>query len=465
MRKGMVAVALVACAAMVLATGSSPRYLEELRIGGGYGEPADGGADFDKAGNITTDGDVTCGDLAAWAGGVVAGRDTETRGLLTAWDGAGETAPGCLKLASADGTLRYVFAANDGSGLRIHGILPTADTDGQWLKARTVEDLTAPPPIGSVTPNTGKFSSAEVTGNATVGGNLQVNGTNIGISADTDLLGLAGSALTVRGALASNSTFTVWRNNTYGNGEDAAVFMREWRATGGRIGTQYKLQDASYATCVYGWAGTVIEDNTVGSVDGGFRIDLAENSVVGTKLTLSSAGNLTATGDLAANGGDIAAGVQNQTRGEFVAWSGSGGNAPGVLKLVSPNGTIHYYFAEDDGTLKVHTTLPTSNGNGTEVGAQFSSTITAFTGDDTTPSVSGGLVFKVPGTWTAGHNIIMFDNGAAGQQIIVIGGDADCIVVDGGHLVLAANWTAAPGKTLSLVNDGTDWYETARSDN
>ena len=36
--------------------GNSPRYVEELRIGGGYAS-ADGGVDFDKLGNIAADGD------------------------------------------------------------------------------------------------------------------------------------------------------------------------------------------------------------------------------------------------------------------------------------------------------------------------------------------------------------------------------------------------------------------------
>ena len=56
---------LLFCAAGVLAIGPNPRYLEELRIGGGFADPVDGGADLDKAGNISTDGSITVeGDLA-----------------------------------------------------------------------------------------------------------------------------------------------------------------------------------------------------------------------------------------------------------------------------------------------------------------------------------------------------------------------------------------------------------------
>jgi hypothetical protein len=92
-------------------------------------------------------------------------------------------------------------------------------------------------------------------------------------------------------------------------------------------------------------------------------------------------------------------------------------------------------------------------------------TITTFTANDTTPTVAAGNLFKVPGTWTAGNNITAFDNGLAGQEIVIIGGDSDCIVVDGAYLVLAGNWTASAGDTLRLTYDGTYWNEECRSNN
>ncbi len=45
--------------------GAAPRYVEELRIGGGYGSP-DGGVDIDKHGNIASDGSLFVdGDIGA----------------------------------------------------------------------------------------------------------------------------------------------------------------------------------------------------------------------------------------------------------------------------------------------------------------------------------------------------------------------------------------------------------------
>jgi hypothetical protein len=104
-------------------------------------------------------------------------------------------------------------------------------------------------------------------------------------------------------------------------------------------------------------------------------------------------------------------------------------------------------------------------GNIQITGVLSSSTITTFTANDTTPNVSAGNLFKVPNTWTSGNNITMFDSGVVGEQIVVIGGDADCIVVDGGNLKLSGNWTAAADDTLRLVFDGTNWFEIGRSDN
>ena len=86
-------------------------------------------------------------------------------------------------------------------------------------------------------------------------------------------------------------------------------------------------------------------------------------------------------------------------------------------------------------------------------------TITTFTADDTTPTVAAGNIFKVPATWTTGHNITMFDNGVAGQEITIIGGDADCVIVDGGDLFLSGNTTATATIVLTLVFDGNDWWQ------
>jgi len=167
----------------------------------------------------------------------------------------------------------------------------------------------------------------------------------------------------------------------------------------------------------------------------------------------------------------------HSTSGDMAAGFGSGvsmygtdaggtfkfGAVTGERASVDTEGTVKIWagtngedlVATFDSALK--TTLA---GDLTLPGVLSMSTITTFTADDTTPSVSAGNTFVIPGTWTAGHNITMFDNGVAGQVINVIGGDADCTVVNGGNLILQGDWVGAAGYTLPLVFSGTNWYET-----
>jgi hypothetical protein len=105
------------------------------------------------------------------------------------------------------------------------------------------------------------------------------------------------------------------------------------------------------------------------------------------------------------------------------------------------------------------------NTHGPYLDAVPAPTVGTFTADDTTPSVAGHSLWPVPNTWTAGHNITMFDDGAVGRTIKVRGNDADCTVVNGTNLVLAdGDWVARTGEVLSLTmfTTGT-WTEISRS--
>ena len=63
-------------------------------------------------------------------------------------------------------------------------------------------------PIGASSVSTGAFSTITSTGNVSFSGDLQVNGQQIGISTDTDLLSLAANALTVNGTLDTTGDAT-----------------------------------------------------------------------------------------------------------------------------------------------------------------------------------------------------------------------------------------------------------------
>jgi hypothetical protein len=91
--------------------------------------------------------------------------------------------------------------------------------------------------------------------------------------------------------------------------------------------------------------------------------------------------------------------------------------------------------------------------------------VVTFSANDTTPSVAGANIFRVPNTWSAGNDITNLDDGAAGQRVTVVGGDADCVFTDNANLQLSGAWTAEPNDTLVLIHVDGAWYETSRSDN
>jgi hypothetical protein len=70
---------------MPVSLGTHPRYLEELRIGGGYNSTPDGGVDFDKAGNIAANGTLDVEGAAAFGGNVSIAGDLEVAGVDTTW--------------------------------------------------------------------------------------------------------------------------------------------------------------------------------------------------------------------------------------------------------------------------------------------------------------------------------------------------------------------------------------------
>lgn len=64
---------------MPVSLGPTPRYLEELRLGGGYGSQPDGGCDLDHAGNIQGNGSLEMD------GDIHVGGDLAVDGVNTTW--------------------------------------------------------------------------------------------------------------------------------------------------------------------------------------------------------------------------------------------------------------------------------------------------------------------------------------------------------------------------------------------
>ena len=148
---------IIAGVAAIIALGAAsvgafPRYIEELRIGGGY-HAEDGGADFDRHGNIAgsgdlhMDGDISMGGdldvggafgmeggltlegpLTVTGGEITAGTAGVERGILSAREGTG-TQPGAVEVRSADGSPWFLFVTDDGI-VRVHDAPPESNNDG-----------------------------------------------------------------------------------------------------------------------------------------------------------------------------------------------------------------------------------------------------------------------------------------------------------------------------------------------
>ena len=92
--------------------------------------------------------------------------------------------------------------------------------------------------------------------------------------------------------------------------------------------------------------------------------------------------------------------------------------------------------------------------------------IDAFTDGDTTPDVSGSSFFKTANTGAT--SITDFDTETVAKVLVIKIEDANTTLVHGANKIYlsgAANWTPASGDTLTLLFDGTDYFELARSDN
>jgi hypothetical protein len=254
MRNRVVLIGL--CIVLFTAIGAAPRYLEELRIGGGYGEPTDGGADFESNGDLLTNGDLT------------------------------------------------------------------------------------------------------VDGNATVQQDLYVNGNGILSTGEMLALDPAGAGhffVSASTAQFKNSGGRLWFVNTAGDTSHFRFYMPDSTSTSQDFGSLWCL----------------VTDPTDGSEDGMFKLALIRNGVYDYDVfSVNSLGDGRFDGDVIATGGDVVAGTAGATRGVLFATRGMGETEAGSIRLQSRNGTSWYLFVEDDGTLRVHSSLPSSNSDGTIVGLQ-----------------------------------------------------------------------------------------------
>ncbi len=133
----LAAVLVAASATVALGIGGAPRYLEELRIGGGYGDTVDGGADLEADGDVLTDGTLSVSGAVTGAadGSLTVEADTDVFIRVDADDDGSES----LEIKAGDGTT--VAAVDEIGNLDIDGDLTVSGNDIKSSSGSTVATL------------------------------------------------------------------------------------------------------------------------------------------------------------------------------------------------------------------------------------------------------------------------------------------------------------------------------------
>ena len=502
--KRVAMIAAVVAAGLVLGIGANPRKIEELQTGGGYGETVNGGADFEADGDFLTDGDITANAVTLGSTllipddvDLVWGTDSDIRAR---YDEAGDN-----RLEFHDGTnlLGYLTDAGTTGNWGVTGTLnvtgaATFNADSKFVDDKALivgTDSDIHYEYDEITDNRAEWSD---------GTNLLAYLTDAGTTGN---LGVTGTA-TVTGGTATISTagatdaILSFLTNTGGTGDGVDVFLDESTTydnlvVEGKTAAVTTYLDvrakSGYAGGFNLWSGSVRSENLVNSA-GEYLIRNRSTSdkisfwatTVTPTLTeffridpdngiYTYAVPVTISHDLAVNGGDLTSTGNltinpNSGAGKTLFTGGVLASNSGItIDLDDDNDGVNLFQIRSgaDATALSVTEggIVSATSNLTTAGVFYTSTITTFAANDTTPAVSAGNVFVVPGTWTAGNNITALDGGVGGQSVVIIGGDSDCVVVDGAALTLAGNWTAAADASLRVVYTGAAWIETSRSAN
>ena len=151
--------------------------------------------------------------------------------------------------------------------------------------------------------------------------------------------------------------------------------------------TTLNIGGAATAVNVGAATGTFLVNNAITALNSAtINSDEATVALFGTPTTVNAFGastataigaatgtttighDLTVTGDALVTSGTVVHGANSTTRGVVTTWDGAGTAAPGVWHTASTDGTEQWFFASNGGGLRVHTSLPTANTDGTPIG-------------------------------------------------------------------------------------------------
>jgi len=274
----------------------------------------------------------------------------------------------------------------------------------------------------------------------------------------------AASAISLTANIGTSETIVV--NNTQGTSESAitlastaggvnvdAAAAKDIDLSGGQVLISSKDDAASAIalTANVGTTETIVVTNTKGtgesaitlvSTAGGVNVDAAaakDLDLAGGQVKLVSKDNAASAISLTANIGTSETITVTNTQGTDAAAIGLTATAGGITAAVAAGKAI---------TLNGTTNLKV----GTEVASPAGAEL----------DIADGNYFSVTGT----NNItsIAAADSTAGRMIVLKFG-AVLTFTDGGNLKLAGNFTTSADDTITLICDGTNWYEIARSAN
>jgi len=126
------------------------------------------------------------------------------------------------------------------------------------------------------------------------------------------------------------------------------------------------------------------------------------------------------------------------------------GSLAGVRVLSQGAGATQFSWVSGTGDMQLGDRLDHNN-------------FATFTNLDTTPSVAAGNMFNINNGGAT--TITALDDGVNGQVVYLLCVDAITVFTDGGTLFLAGGFTCTANDTLTLVFNGTNWFELDRSVN
>jgi len=488
---------VVGIGVLLMAIGPAPRYLEELRIGGGFGD-ADGGADFDAQGNITTDGDIAvdggnigitadadlltlaanlltvAGDVLVDGGniGITADADllTLAANLLTVAgdvlvDGGdiGITADtDLLGLASNRLTLRGDFTI-DSSGGTSDITMEGVEVIRQDGTTTYFGDIAGVGDQVIIRTNGSNALTVNTSQNVTISGSLLTVGDGVG-DTDVDLDGAAGNNRTLRYKTGGSSRFDVGVTSTAESGSNAGTnyFINSFTDAGAFLATPFQITRSTGLVFI-GKAATVADDFTVDAST--LFVDSTNNRV--------GVGLITPATDLHVKAAAPTIRIESTaiSQNTQLHFSNSGQGIDFTMGLNGDDGKLFIVV----GTAMGGTELMSLNdlgginipGSLTVAGRVIAGgTIGTFADADTTPSVIAGNIFKLaPSVASPPITVTALDGGVAGQTVTLIAQNSDTDLNDASTLKLSAAWTPDADDTLTLVSDGMIWFETSRSAN